>query len=293
MTVTPVIAPYAGTYAGAVRYVTVDEFLAEPTGVDVSQLAPRRGPAEQKAALGRLLDRASGVTDNYCNQTLAATLEVESGRYRLGRDGYFRVPCASTPIVEVRGVTVGLTPDAMTALSSLTGTWIDRKVVSVPYGGAYSGQYSALTGSNRWFVALSYVAGFPCTTTASSTTAGTTSLPVASTLAIYPGMALTIADGASTETVTVAPAGVVGSAVQLTAATQYDHAAGVAVDALPGSVKQAVIQIAAGLVRARGNGAVVLASLNGQPSQKAAGQDGKVIDLTEAAAMLQPFQRVI
>lgn len=290
--VTSVTAPYAGTYAGTVRYVTVEEFLSEPTGVDLSQLVPGRGPTDQRAAAGRLLDRASGIADNFCNQHLAASLEVESGQYRVRRDGRVAVPCAQTPIVQVTGIEAGWSPTTMTDLTDLSGTWIDRKVVEFPW--TVRDPYLPVAGPGRLYVVLTYVAGYCCTTLAAPATPAATSITVRSGLGIFPGMSLLIPDGASTETVTVAAGHIPGAAtVPLAAGLANAHAAGAGVDALPGSIKQAVLQIASGLVRTRANDGLVMAALRDSPGRQTAGEDGKILDLAEAASLLQPFARVM
>ena len=128
----PVTAPYAPSYATYTPYITPAEYLAEPTGVDVSSLIPGASPAAQNAVLTRVIGRASSWADQYCRKVLAATLDVQSGEYRVFSDGTIRVPVDNTPLIQVTNVNAGYVAGQLTTLTDLSTCRLGKKVVRIP-----------------------------------------------------------------------------------------------------------------------------------------------------------------
>ena len=70
-------AAYTSTYTTRVPYLTVDEYKAAPTGVDVDQLIPGGTTAQNTAALADAIARGSSWADQICHQVLACTAQTE------------------------------------------------------------------------------------------------------------------------------------------------------------------------------------------------------------------------
>ena len=126
----PVTAPTAPSYATYTPYITPAEYLCEPTGVDVSQLVPGAGANAQNAVLTRAIGRASSWADQYCRKILAATSDVQSGQYRITRNGTIVVPVDNTPLIQVTNVAMGLVAGQLTALPDLSRLRLGKKTVT-------------------------------------------------------------------------------------------------------------------------------------------------------------------
>lgn len=288
---TPAIAPYVPTYANRVPYLTRAEFLAAPTGVDSSQLIPGGSTSANGAALDTLLLSASSFADQICHQVLAATADLQTGVYRRRPDGTIRVPVDFTPLIEVTGVSVGSRPGQLSALTDLSGLWIERKVVRIPVPNI------ARSGGDV-FAQVAYVNGYANTTLTAAAIVGATSVLVASALGIFPGLTLTLlADAAATtEQVTVASSYVQGSTtVPLVAALTHAHGIGDALTAMPRAAKQATICLATHLVKTRGAESVAMASTmtgtSAGAKKKQKDEVGSTAEYEQACQLLSDFMR--
>lgn len=297
----PVTAPYAPSYAFSTPYLTPAEYLAEPTGVDVTQLLPGiSSAAAQTAVLTRQIGRASAWADQYCRKILAATLDVQSGEYRVQRDGTIRVPVDNTPLIQVTNVDIGYTAGAMTPLADLSTCRLSRKVVRIPVPGVPPPLVATAAAASRpgWlFADVTYINGYAHTLTASGNSIGATSIQVASPVGIIPGLPLTIydgaANGANTEQVIVGAGYVYGSAtVPLASPTLNSHGAGCSVSALPGFVRQAVISFTSALIKTRGSDSYVMPMGPGQADKMASMMPGAGEDIDIAMELLEPLRRV-
>lgn len=303
---TPVTAPYAPSYATYTSYITPDEFLAEPTGVNVSQLIPgSASPAAQRAVLTRLIARSSSWADQYCRKILAATLDVQSGQYRLRSDGTIAVPVDNTPLIQVTNVALSAVAGHLVDLADLSGCRIGKKVVTIPVTSRAPSQLtipagtSAVAQSGFLFADVTYVNGYAHALTATATAAGAQTLQLnTSGLGIFPGLALTVYDGAgfgaNAEQVVVGSGYTFGSsAVPLAAPMVNAHGPGCSVSALPGFVRQAVIAFTCGLIKTRGSDAYVMPSAPGrQRVQKQELMPGAGEDVDLAMELLEPLRRV-
>lgn len=291
-----VINPVAPTYASRVPYITAAEFLAAPTGVDLSALVVGGTVQQQQDALVQVIARASSVIDTFCRKVLAATVDTQAGRYRL-RDGIIRIPLDNTPIVEVLSIQVGSQPSNLTAMGDLSNVWIDKKTISAPVFPSPLSQApwistspSAAWSSDRVFAVVSYVNGFANCLLAGTVTAGASTMTVNDATGIVPGLTMTVYDSGVSEQVMVAS--ITGETVTITGVFQNTHAAGVAVSSLPPAIKQAAILITSGLIKTRGDDAFLMPEVGGQESGVAAiaGHAGEDFDLAEG--LLIPYGRV-
>lgn len=277
MSPTPVVAPYVPTYANYTPYVSATEVFNWPLGTDVSQLVIGGNTPTNNAALTEILLAASGEADSICKKVLAATLDVQSGEYRIWRDGSIRVPLDYTPLVSINGTSLGYSQGTLTAMSDLSGIRPERKVARIPVQGAlttaqFFAQNAPASARPGWiFADVTYVSGWAHTTLTATANQGTSSVTAGNVLGIVPGMAMTLRDGVNTEIVTVSPTYVMGSAVvPLTAPLQFTHAAGATFSALPPAVKLAVINLAKWIVKGRGSKAIVVNAVKPSPSMRPA-----------------------
>jgi hypothetical protein len=293
----PVFAPTVSTYTNRVPYITPAEYQQAATGVDSSNLVPNGTPAANTAALLRIIARASAWVDNLCYQVLAATLDTQAGRYRVRRDGTIAVPLDYSPVIAVAAAAIGPGPGLLNPLADLSGVELGRKVATLPaFGGRSTLPFYGGRVSGSVFAQLTYVNGYANTALSSSAAAGASSITVASPLAIFPGMRLTIADADKTETVTVAssftPTVVdAPTAVPLTAALSTMHSVTTAVGALPESIKEAAILLTSTLIKTRGSEAFTMPSIGGQPDQQDKAESHGIEDLEIAIDLLQPYRR--
>jgi hypothetical protein len=301
----PVTAPYAPNYAFSTPYITPAEYLAEPTGVDVSQLLPGvASAAAQTAVLTRVIGRASAWADQYCRKILAATSDVQSGEYRVFRDGTIRVPVDNTPLIQVTNVNLGYVAGQLAPLSDLSKCRLSKKVVRIPTAAAaftlppLPDTAAAYARYGSVFADVTYVNGYAHAQTATASAAGAMVLQVTGTgLGIVPGLPLTVydgaANGANTEQVAVASTYQFGSPfVPLAAPALYAHGAGCSVSALPGFVREAVICLTSALIKTRGSDSFVMPAGPGQAEHEEAMMPGAGEDIDIAMELLEPLRRV-
>lgn len=277
--VTPVVAPNVPTYATYTPYITGQDFLNEPTGVDVSQLIPNGSSLTETAVLARLCANASSEADRICQKVLAATLDVESGLFRAFRDGTIRVPLPYGPVISVNAVSIGYSANTMTPMTDLSGIRIIRNVayIPVPTPPPLSFQFSrnpaAYAPTGRVYADVTYVNGWAHSTLAASALVGATSITPGTVVGFVPSLPFTVYDGQSTEGAQVSGGYTLGGAtVPLAAGLQFAHGAGVTVSALPPFARLAVVTLAKWLAKTKGSKAIVMPTVlrGGTVSRQAA-----------------------
>ncbi|MEU1731394.1 hypothetical protein [Streptosporangium sp. NPDC020145] len=233
-------------------HVMAPEFRASPTWLDTENLVPGGAESAQDAELTNVLLRASAWADSLVDQPLAAHAHTEQLRVTVGRDGRVSVHAAHSPVRAVTALAYGTPPD-LTAVTDLSGVWIEDRVQILTGLGALGGfpglEFGTPRSGGEVYVRVGYVAGFTSTVLTADVTASATSLTVADPTGIYPGDVLRLWDPGAEEAVTVASGYVPGSTtVGLVGAVRSAHGAGVGVSALPADVHQAVICRAAALL---------------------------------------------
>lgn len=274
---TPVVAPYVPSYANPVPYITVAEYQADPQSVNTSTITPGRTSQVNADELTTKIAEASSWVDQLCNQSLAATNEVESGLYRL-QQGCIKVPLSQFPLIQINGWSLG-TYAVQTAATDLTGAGIQRRVVTIPVSGI-----TPVDQSGNIYAIVRYVSGYAVTVTAAAVTAGASTITVTSSIGIFAGLVLTISDPGVLERVIVLS--VAGNVVTLTAPVAYAHAIGVSVSALPGRVKLATKLITTALIKGRGAQSIIMSGFQSTPSAKVTSTIDGTEELERAAAML-------
>ena len=281
-------------------YLTLDEYKNAPTALDYGNLVQGGNQAAQDAELTNAITRASSYIDQYCNQVLAATLDLEQQRVRVANDGTLRWHPKYAPIVSLNSLSVGYYPGDLTNVPDLSGAWIEEQQIVFPLQSGQlqwssQGPLGLGWGGNprsQTYINYTYVNGYPVSKVATQASLGATSLLLDTGLGITAGQVLKIYDGASSEDVIVASTYVYGSAtVPLASPTLYAHAVGVAVSSLPAAVKQACILITSAYLKIRGDASLVLEVTN-RPGQQIEGSQKVGSDIAHAQEILKPFRRI-
>lgn len=271
-------------------YITASEYRSAGTAVDTSALIPGGTDQQQTVALCRRIIQASQWANEICDQTLAATVDIETrDRNIVKSSGNIVIPLKYWPVLEVQGVSLGYTPASLAAVSDSSNFWMSgRKILTVP-----TSSYPGASLHSQ----VTYVNGWGNSILATSTTAGATSLHLDSTLGFYVGRTYTIYDSENgdenfTVTSVTANTNTIGTSVLL-----YDHTLPTAPDAIsvsgmPPSVKNAVVELTSASIRTRGVLSLEMLSMGAQPRTEIGIEDGAMVNLQMAVDLLDDFRRV-
>ena len=281
-------------------YLTLDEYKNAPTALDYGNLVQGGTQAEQDAELTNAITRASSYIDQYCNQVLAATLDIEQQRARIRSDGTLRLHPKYHPIVSLNSLQLGFYPGQLTTMSDLSTVWIEEQELIVPLNSGsltWSSQgplsfVGAPSPRAETLVNYSYVNGYPVSMLAIASNAGATTLMLDTGLGITAGQTLKIYDGASSENVIVASSYTYGSStVPLASATLYAHQIGDAVSSLPAAVKEAAILVTSSYLKIRGDASLIMDVTN-RPGQQIEGAQRVGSEIAHAQDILKPCRRI-
>jgi hypothetical protein len=281
-------------------YLTLDEYKNAPTALDYGNLVQGGTQAAQDAELTNAITRASSYIDQYCNQVLAATLDVEQQRVRMRPDGTVRIHPKYFPIVSLKSLACGFSPNQTTTVQDLSAAWIEEQQIIFPISGVnlnWSSQGSLgfgfpSTQRAETYVNYSYVNGWNVSTLAVASSAAASTLILDNGIGITAGQTLKIYDGANSENVTVANSYSYGSAtIPLTSPTLYAHTVGNAVSAMPAAVKQAAILVTSAYLKIRGDASLVLDVTNA-PGSQIDGSQKVGSSVAHAHEILKPFRRI-
>lgn len=282
-------------------YVTVPEFRAAPTWLDSDDLIPGGTSTKQDNELYNVLLRASAQVDTTVMQRLGGHTAVEQLRSRTDRQGMLSIHPSNNPVRKVTAVSYGPDPTSLTALTDLSGVWIEdaRQVtVAAPTRANWAGflQFGPPAGpSGLTWMQLTYTAGYASATLTGTANSGTSTLPVSNPAGIMPGDVLRVWDPGVEEAVTVAAGYTVGStSVPLASPLTQTHSAGAGVSGLPADIHQAVIcHTVALLLREDVASEAPFADSQYGPSARRATSGGKAGGLLdEAERLLMPYRRV-
>lgn len=299
-------------------YVTVAEFKASPTWLDVDDLIEGGTQGQQDAELYNVLLRASDWANLFCAQRLGAHVALEQARTRVDRNGFIYLHPSNVPVRAVTGVAYGSDFKNLTALTDLTQTWVEDArgiVVSmIPLRGAFAGslEFGSIPRSSDWqmFVQYQYVAGYCSTTLSATANAAATSIsltdptglqaPSTTMFGTLAGSTARIWDPTVEEAVQVASGWNGSNPVNLVSALASTHtvspgpAGQVGVSELPPPVHQAVIDMAVSLMlREDVAGDEPFAEAAFGPAARRSARGGKAAGLLDHAyELLDPFKRV-
>lgn len=303
-----VVAPFITTEGIISPYVSVTEVLNSATAasVDFTNLVPNASLNAQTAALQDLIVKASAKADNYCLGalgTLCATVNTENGRYSANRLGQFVIQPYFWPILELKSFEFGYAPGSGMNNVPLndSNTSIERYqfIITNQYG---LSQATSIGGLNMvggaWgagqmqFCQYTYVNGFANTFTSAAITARDTSLTVDSAVGLYPGMTVTIWDGAKDEQFVISSS---WDGTSLTIPTVspliYSHTTDTNVSTMPSTVKQAVIHFIVAMAKERGAGGLVINEL-GEPVATSSATVSQAYDEAAGYDLLDDFIQV-
>lgn len=283
-----------------VPYLTLEEYKAAPTAIDLDNLVfDSQDPEVQDNELRNVIARASSWMDTYCNQVLGATVETEQQRSRYSTDGSIRFHPRFSPIVALTDFNYGY-PTNMASLGDCSIAWIEDMEIIIPNAqlGTWTSQGPLSFGSynggpgNQLFLNYTYVAGYANTTLEVANIVGATSITVVNGTGIIAGQMLTMYDGINTELITVADTYVFGSkTIPLTRPLVNIHLIGTSVSALPPAIKQAAILVTTAMLKVRGDSSMTMA-VTTQPTMSTQGADRFGDEMKIAADILDTYRRV-
>lgn len=269
------------------QYVTNQEFIDSPTGMNLTNIVPGGTSAQQSQALTRLLQRSSDIVDRFCYQTLYAEQRTDTFRVWPDNEGSLVIRANKFPVQSVSSFAYQTTPQAGYTSVDLTTVMIDPGVSPILVR-AY-GNYGWYRSFPKLIVQMTYIAGFVNTTLAQSYSAPTSTLTVVDATGIVAGQVLPIEDSVNSENVTVLS--VSGNVITLTAPTVNTHTQGAGVSLIPQVVKEATVLIATFLLNERSNGQVEIGYGTTAPSIGGNMKNSNEYDL--ALQILQPYRRVV
>jgi hypothetical protein len=248
-----------------VPYISVAEFLASPTWLDLNDLIEDGSAAQQTAEQYNQILKASAWADNYIRQPLRAHYQVDNLQCRVDKLGRIFIHPHHLPVRQVVAVSYGSDLNNMTQATIGPSTaWVEdsRGIIIALSGinGAWASTLqfgSAPSPSTQVYVQVEYIAGYGHGIITANSLAGATSLSVDSTLGFqkpatslagnsYGGSVARIWEPALEEAGAVQ--GISGGALTFSAPLANAHSVGINVSELPAEVKQAVTQYAAGLL---------------------------------------------
>jgi hypothetical protein len=282
-------------------YLTVQEFINAPTGIDCTNIIPGGTVAQNNAELTNVIRRASSWIDQICKMpSLEATINTETKEVYMNYRGMIRVHPDMIPIITLL--------DSVQYRVSPLNSWVSLNIGEIEVYERYFTIYNLAemyvqpegvqplsilpyrSPYVKWrlkdlpiMLQYSYINGYPNTTLSSNASAGATSITVQNNTGMV-SQTLTIYDNDLTEEVVISS--VNGNTVTLVSPLIFNHSAGVAVSALPSSVKQACIILTAFLIQERGS---LNISMGEQNIQGVRNVTGTGVDV--AKELLKPLVR--
>ena len=282
-------------------YLTVQEFINAPTGIDCTNIIPGGTVAQNNAELTNVIRRASSWIDQICKMpTLEATQNTETKEVRMNYNGIIRIHPDMIPIITVL--------DSVQYKVSPLNSWVSLSINEINVFQRYFTIYNLAemmvspqgvqplsvlpfrTPYTKWKLKdlpltfqYTYINGYPNTLLSANATAGATSISVQNVTGMV-NQTLTIYDNDLTEEVIISS--VTGNTVTLASPLLFSHTLGVAVSALPSSVKQACIILTAFLIQERGS---LNISMGEQNIQGIRNNTGSGVDV--AKELLKPLLR--
>jgi len=279
-------------------YLTIAEYKNAPTAIDIDNLVVGGNSGAQDAELANVILRASSFMNEYLNQNLNASTQIENQRTRMNSQGYLIIHPNNNPIISLQNLSYGTDPNNLIALADPSKSWFEEQQIIVPLSQlalTYSSQGALSFGGaaprQQMFVTYQYTSGYANNLIATATATQST-LTVQTADGIVAGMTLRISDGASSERVVVASTYTYGSTtVPLTAALTYTHASGVAIGNLPNTIKQACILITTAFLKMRGDNSLTM-NITTQPNGNVSGATMYGGDIQTALTMLDLYRRI-
>lgn len=287
-----------------IPHVAPEVFTAHPTYLELDAL--RDGDSnqlDQAQELRNILLMASSWVDEFLDlgpgETIAAHTHVENTRLRPDRWGRLLLHPEQVPVTNLVSLSYGYSPAAMTALSDLSGVWLEknRHIVVTSLGwssGAALLQFGPAS-AGELLTTWTYTVGYANTQLAAQATAGASTLTVNDATGIAAGLSMRLWQPGVEQTVTVANSYVAGSTtVPLNQTLTGLQPAGAQLSAMPIAIHNAVILVAMAMLEGaedqddmRAPGARMSPSTTGGSNTAAAASN-----MEQAEELLTPFVRV-
>ena len=301
-------------------YINPAILVEAPTGISWATLpAPKASPAQQLAAQQNICVRATGMVEEFCNQPLRATIDIEE----LQGPGTFRVQNQTntgiTRLLMSRGPVTAIIGGQYSAAAAFPPQWqaiaanqfrpevtmLGIYGTTAPGASAGGGQAILLApgwaswafGRQNALIQVTYQTGWPHGSLTESAAEGDSSVSV-DDITGWLGAVGTMYGGAQQETVlatavtpTVAGAISGPGVLTLPVPLSFAHQAGEIVTTLPAAVMQATILFATVQALTRGATSTAVQSLSGGVNS---GGGLSPTALTDAAKdLIRPFKRRI
>lgn len=285
-----------------IPYVTVGEFRFHPTFLDSNNLVSSGTQAQQDSALNTALLTASQWADQHLfghDGTIAAHTRVENARIRPDRYGRLRYHPEHIPVLSVTSLATGGDPTSLTSTAD-PSVWVeqDGRILVAYLAGTGTGldrfQFGRTVACrDELLVTWTYVAGYPATQLSANASSGAGMVTVLDATGITQGTVLRLWTPGLEEAVTVAS--VSGTSLTLTANLANAHQAGDSIQALPPTIREAVINKAiCELLRPNASAqqqprsGIASTSTSTDPARSSGG--GRYHE--KACGLLRPFHRV-
>lgn len=307
----PMVNPTYSAFNDAPDLISLAEYGAFPTAMSTTDLIPGGNSVSQEMEAAELLHRASEWVDRICfgssasssRPSLRASFNVEQAEVPLTR-GWLKLTCDVKPIIEVRGVDVGLLMGNLTSIGPnlSSAIRIGRRTIYVPYGVPFFTSsfrnYADVVVPSKLTVVWAYVGGFPHSSLAvdigASTAVATLKPTDGSTglFGVYPGTRMTIVDPPNSEEFTVLS--VTANAVTATANFRYTHTVPSApnfipVTSMPPGVRMAAIYLTTALLKTRGDSSISLEEIT-EPRRMRESAGEPWSDVKRAKDLLKPYR---
>lgn len=232
-----------------IPYVTVAEFRYHPTFLDTNQLVPAGSQAQQDSALNTALLTASDWADEHLfghDGSIGAHMQVENCRIRPDRQGRLKYHPEHVPVLSVLSLAVGSDPFDQTTVSTPT-VWLEQAgrlmiayLAGVGGAGLDQFQFGRTAGwRSEQSVTWTYLAGWPATQLSAAASSGDNAVDVLDTTGIALGSVLRLWTPGDEEAVSVLS--VVGNTLTLSGPLAKSHPAGVSIQGMPTTIREAVI----------------------------------------------------
>ena len=277
----PIVNPNVGSWGRPLPYLSVSQYQAAPTALDLSNLVSNSvdsdgyesnaDAASQVQALADVLRRASSWADKFVfgadpagrGASLCMTQTQEASYFRFKQNGILRVICDYKPVVELDGMSIGYDPSSLMPVDSSVAKRIAMpqmggRTINVPlYRPPLFTTTPAPSMLPSWtvpgmlYVLWSYWNGYTHLSLAQNAAQGATAIVVSANAAnnvvkgLYDGYSTVtiydMTDLSSPAVEDVTVQSVVGTTINLTSGLQFAHYVPEAPDFIPVSMMPYVV----------------------------------------------------
>lgn len=280
-------------------YVTTQEYRNSPSALDYDNLVVGGNADAQDAELRNIILRASSFLDEFLNQNLTASTQVETQRTRFQANGFLAIHPNQNPIISLEEFSYGAVPGQLTALTDLSPTWFEEQQFIVPTSnltltwssqGPLSFGGMGATPNTQIYCQYKYTAGYVNNRIVTAN-AGDDFMTVDPT-GVVAGNVFRIYDGGKSETVTVADTYNYGDPIiPLTAPLAFNHSAGVTFGNMPNAIKQATLLVTNAFIKVRGDTSLTM-NITTQPAVNIGNDQRFGKDIALALEMVNLYRRI-